>query len=90
MNNKQNNQWLNGTELLQIHADGSYKLNGDPLLALGELSKAFMKQQEHIYRLENAGDAMVAVMKDDWTGFRKWINSTNCVMNKWQQATESK
>ena len=48
------NQWTNGTEILNVKPNGDFKLgNGvDPLVALGELSKAFMKQQERIKRLE--------------------------------------
>ena len=54
------NQWTNGTEILKVKPNGDFKLgNGvDPLVALGELSKAFMKQQERIQRLVEAGDRM--------------------------------
>ena len=55
------NQWTNGTEILNVKPNGDCKLgNGvDPLVALGELSKAFMKQQQRINRLEEAGDEAI-------------------------------
>lgn len=47
-------------EIFRVNADATFELGKgvDPLVALGELSKAFMKQQERIKRLEEAGDRM--------------------------------
>jgi hypothetical protein len=49
-----------GTRFLTIHPDGSFEINENtpPLYALGELAKAFMRQQDRIKRLEEAGDAV--------------------------------
>ena len=57
MNNRQNimvHQWTGIPEILRVKPNGDFELaNGvDPLVALGQLSKAFMKQQERIKRLE--------------------------------------
>ena len=43
-----------GTRFLTIYPDGSFHINENtpPLYALGELAKAFMKQQDRIKRLE--------------------------------------
>ena len=48
------NQWTNGTEILNVKPNGDFELgNGvDPLVALGQLAKAFMQQQDRIQRLE--------------------------------------
>ena len=50
------NQWTNGTEILNVKPNGDFKLgNGvDPLVALGQLAKAFMQQQDRIKRLEDS------------------------------------
>ena len=60
MNNRQNimvHQWTGSPEILRVKPNGDFELaNGvDPLVALGQLSKAFMKQQDRIKRLEEAG-----------------------------------
>ena len=49
-----------GTRFLTIYPDGSFHINQNtpPLYALGELAKAFIKQQDRIKRLEEAGDAL--------------------------------
>ena len=54
------NQWTNGTEILNVKPNGDFELgNGvDPLVALGQLAKAFMQQQDRIKRLEEAGDVL--------------------------------
>ena len=51
------NQWTNGTEILNVKPNGNFELgNGvDPLVALGQLAKAFMQQQDRIKRLEEDG-----------------------------------
>ena len=48
-------QWTNCTEILNVKPNGDFKLgNGvDPLVALGQLAKAFMQQQDRIQRLED-------------------------------------
>lgn len=45
-------------EIFRVNADATFELGKgvDPLVALGELSKAFMKQQHRIKRLEEALD----------------------------------
>ena len=50
-------QWTGSPEILRVKPNGDFELaNGvDPLVALGQLSKAFMKQQDRIKRLEEAG-----------------------------------
>ena len=52
------NQWTNGTEILNVKPNGDFELgNGvDPLVALGQLAKAFMQQQDRIKRLEDRID----------------------------------
>ena len=55
------NQWTNGTEILNVKPNGDFELgNGvDPLVALGQLAKAFMQQQDRIKRLEEGGDKAI-------------------------------
>ena len=55
------NQWTNGTEILNVKPNGDFELgNGvDPLVALGQLAKAFMQQQDRIKRLEEALEGTV-------------------------------
>ena len=47
-------------EIFRVNADATFELGKgvDPLVALGELSKAFMRQQSRIQRLIEAGDRM--------------------------------
>jgi hypothetical protein len=49
-----------GTRFLTIHPDGSFDIDKDapPLFVIGELAKAFIRQQDRIKRLEEAGDRM--------------------------------
>ena len=49
-----------GTRFLTIHPDGSFDIDKDapPLFVIGELAKAFIRQQDYIKRLEEAGDAL--------------------------------
>lgn len=66
MKDRQNiiiNKWASNTEILRVKPDGEFVLgNGiDPLVALGELSKAFIRQQNHIQRLEEAYSASEAL-----------------------------
>ena len=69
-----------GTRFLTIYPDGSFHINENtpPLYALGELAKAFMKQQDRIKRLEEAGDAM-----EQWT-------SEYGPIYRWRKAKEAK
>ena len=50
-----------GTRFLTIHPDGSFDIDKDapPLFVIGELAKAFMRQQDRIKRLEEAGDEII-------------------------------
>ena len=50
-----------GTRFLTIHPDGSFDIDKDapPLFVIGELAKAFIRQQERIKRLAEAGDYIV-------------------------------
>jgi hypothetical protein len=68
-----------GTRILTIHPDGSFEINENtpPLYALGELAKAFMRLQDRIKRLEEAGDEM-------W----KWRDVISA--QKWEKAKEAK
>jgi len=47
-------------EFLRIRSDGSFEIQGGAptLFVLGQLVHAFLKQQDRIRRLEEAGDAM--------------------------------
>lgn len=67
-------------EIFRVNADATFELGKgvDPLVALGELSKAFMKQQERIKRLEEAGDAMEKYCTDYYSS------------NRWYKAKEDK
>ena len=69
-----------GTRFLTIYPDGSFHINENtpPLYALGELAKAFMKQQDRIKRLEEVGDAM-----EQWT-------SEYGPIYRWRKAKEAK
>ena len=62
MNNKTLIEWNAdvGTRFLTIHPDGSFDIDKDapPLFVIGELAKAFIRQQDRIKRLEEAGDKM--------------------------------
>ena len=50
-----------GTRFLTIHPDGSFDIDKDapPLFVIGELAKAFIRQQDRIKRLEEAGDKAI-------------------------------
>jgi len=49
-----------GTRFLTIHPDGSFDIDKDapPLFVIGELSKAFIRQQDRIKRLEEFVDQL--------------------------------
>jgi len=65
-----------GTRFLTIYPDGSFHINQNtpPLYALGELAKAFIKQQDRIKRLEEAGDAILNANNDDeeYEAIKQW------------------
>jgi hypothetical protein len=73
-----------GTRFLTIHPDGSFDIDKDapPLFVIGELAKAFIRQQDRIKRLEEAGDKIVEAgwSVQDWSGM--------CVV--WAKAKEAK
>ena len=64
MNNTTTIKWNNAKlndEFLRINQDGSFKVKEDaPLMfVIGELVHAFLRQQEQIKRLEDAGDEVI-------------------------------
>ena len=65
-----------GTRFLTIHPDGSFSLNEDtpPMYALGELAKAFIRQQDYIKRLEEFGDDVQhnAILDEDVLTTDEW------------------
>ena len=73
-----------GHRFLTIHPDGSFDIDKDapPLFVIGELAKAFIRQQDRIKRLEEAGDKIVESgwSVQDWSGM--------CVV--WAKAKEAK
>lgn len=76
MNNRQNimvHQWTGSPEILRVKPNGDFELaNGvDPLVALGQLAKAFIRQQERIRRLEEAGDELLRD-NDDMANINRW------------------
>ena len=86
------NQWTNGTEILNVKPNGDFELgNGvDPLVALGQLAKAFMQQQDHIKRLEEAGDDLYANCD-----LSRWDSTATAArklsdQNAWLEAKEAK
>lgn len=48
-----------GTRFLTIHPDGSFDIDKDapPLFVIGELAKAFIRQQDRIKRLEEESES---------------------------------
>ena len=64
-----------GTRFLTIHPDGSFDIDKDapPLFVIGELAKAFIRQQDRIKRLEEAGDEMMSE-PCEYT-FEQWIKA---------------
>jgi hypothetical protein len=82
-----------GTRFLTIYPDGSFHINQNtpPLYALGELAKAFIKQQDRIKRLEEAGDALeyasvILEAGEDPNGFEKLL----IAQRAWRKAKEAK
>jgi hypothetical protein len=56
-------------EIFRVNADATFELGKgvDPLVALGELSKAFMRQQSRIKRLE---ESLRQIANQDYRGNR--------------------
>jgi hypothetical protein len=56
-------------EMFRVNADATFELGKgvDPLVALGELSKAFMRQQSRIKRLE---ESLRQIANQDYRGNR--------------------
>ena len=86
------NQWTNGTEILNVKPNGDFELgNGvDPLVALGQLAKVFMQQQDRIKRLEEAGDTLYANCDPS-----RWDSTATAArkvsdQNAWLEAKEAK
>jgi len=54
-----------GTRFLTIHPDGSFDIDKDapPLFVIGELAKAFIRQQDRIKRLEDELDRFTCVVE---------------------------
>ncbi len=73
-------------ELLRIRSDGSFEIQkGAPtLFVLGELVHAFLKQQDRIRRLEEAGDKMEAWLRDER------LDAVQHTVSKWNKAKEDK
>jgi hypothetical protein len=76
-----------GTRFLTIHPDGSFDIDKDapPLFVIGELAKAFIRQQDRIKRLEEMyegvigerpellGSNVMGLLKRELTGTQKRI-----------------
>jgi hypothetical protein len=79
-------------EFLRIRSDGSFEIQGGAptLFVLGELVHAFLKQQDRIKRLEEAGDGLLTAMRDDWSEYVDWIDETTDAIGKWNEAKEAK
>ena len=80
------NQWTNGTEILNVKPNGDFELgNGvDPLVALGQLAKAFMQQQDRIKRLEEAGGKL------HWAWMNPFDPAGETIVENWTKAKECK
>ena len=80
-----------GTRFLTIHPDGSFDIDKDapPLFVIGELAKAFIRQQDRIKRLEEAGDRMASILKSTR---QHWYSTDQCevVAFDWNEAKEAK
>ena len=76
-----------GTRFLTIHPDGSFDIDKDapPLFVIGELAKAFIRQQDRIKRLEEAGDAMAT-----WLSDPRNLGDDPFMSSQWQKAKEAK
>ena len=76
-----------GTRFLTIHPDGSFDIDKDapPLFVIGELAKAFIRQQQRIKRLEEVGDEMAR-----WLSSSRNLGDDPFLSHKWYKAKEAK
>jgi hypothetical protein len=81
-------------EFLRIRSDGSFEIQGGAptLFVLGELVHAFLKQQDRIRRLEEAGDVMLNawLMPEDSMEYCDWVALSADAKAKWHKAKEAK
>ena len=84
-------QWTGSPEILRVKPNGDFELaNGvEPLVALGQLSKAFMKQQDRIKRLEEAGDALFELCDASPIQF-ELVDQIPQRLKAWEEAKEDK
>lgn len=61
-------------EFLRIRSDGSFEIQGGAptLFVLGQLVHAFLKQQDRIKRMEEAGDEVVINYVNSLSAFEMW------------------
>ena len=76
-----------GTRFLTIHPDGSFDIDKDapPLFVIGELAKAFIRQQDRIKRLEEAGGQLMM-----WLGGDISASNRQLLEDHWNKAKEAK
>ena len=76
-----------GHRFLTIHPDGSFDIDKDapPLFVIGELAKAFMRQQDRIKRMEEVGDEMAR-----WLSSSRNLGDDPFLSHKWYKAKEAK
>lgn len=79
-----------GTRFLTIYPDGSFHINENtpPLYALGELAKAFMKQQDRIKQLEELGHELRECARQlGWTSSddSRWIERAESAVKAWDK-----
>lgn len=74
-------------EFLRIRSDGSFEIQGGAptLFVLGELVHAFLKQQDRIRRLEEAGDEM-----HRWCSNPRIVGGDTEAADEWREAKEAK
>ena len=90
-----------GTRFLTIHPDGSFDIDKDapPLFVIGELAKAFIRQQDRIKRLEEDSDRLHWLLKRGlaWRGCYnghwlegEWLYSSQYAIETIDKAKEAK
>lgn len=55
-----------------------------------QLERELNEANYRIKRLEEAGDGLLAALKDDWSEYVEWINESTDAVGKWNRAKESK
>jgi hypothetical protein len=55
-----------------------------------KLEEKLNAANDRIKRLEEAGDGLLAALKDDWSEYVEWINESTDAVGKWNRAKESK